>query len=45
MREYLENGIRLGWLINRKAQQVEVYRYKQAVEILESPTILSGEDV
>lgn len=45
MREYLENGVRLGWLINRKAQQVEIYRYKQAVEILKSPTILSGADV
>nr|WP_289623998.1 Uma2 family endonuclease [Desertifilum tharense] len=45
MREYLENGLRLGWLINPKTRQVEIYRPNQAVEVLESPTTLSGEDV
>ncbi|MBE9127424.1 MULTISPECIES: Uma2 family endonuclease [unclassified Coleofasciculus] len=45
MKEYLENGIRLGWLINRRTRQVEIYRQGQEVEVLESPASLSGEDV
>lgn len=45
MREYLENGLRLGWLINPKSQQVEIYRSHQPTEVLQSPTSLSGEDV
>lgn len=45
MQEYLDNGVKLGWLINRKSRRVEVYRQGKAVELLESPTELSGEDV
>ncbi|MEH2257224.1 Uma2 family endonuclease [Nostoc sp.] len=45
MREYIDNGVRLGWLINRKSRQVEIYRQNQEVEVLESPVTLSGEDV
>lgn len=45
MREYIANGLRLGWLINPKSQQVEIYRQNQEIEVLESPTSLSGEDV
>ncbi|MEO0841745.1 MAG: Uma2 family endonuclease [Cyanobacteria bacterium J06643_5] len=45
MREYIENGLRLGWLINPKDKQVEIYRIGKEVEILDSPTSLSGEDV
>jgi Uma2 family endonuclease len=45
MEEYRSNGVRLGWLINPQQQQVEIYRLGQDVEILESPTVLSGEDV
>lgn len=45
MREYRDNGARLGWLINRKSRQVEIYRQNQEVEVLESPVSLSGEDV
>ncbi|NCS06567.1 MAG: Uma2 family endonuclease, partial [Microcystis aeruginosa G13-07] len=26
MQEYLDNGTRLGWLINRKTREVEIYR-------------------
>lgn len=40
--EYLENGTQLGWLINRKQQQVEIYRPNQPVEILAAPKTLSG---
>ncbi|MBN3963070.1 Uma2 family endonuclease [Nostoc sp. NMS8] len=45
MREYIDNGVRLGWLINRKSRQVEIYRQGQEIEVLESPVSLSGEDV
>ncbi|QYX31665.1 Uma2 family endonuclease [Sphaerospermopsis torques-reginae] len=45
MREYIDNGLRLGWLLNPKDQQVEIYRQNQEVEILENPQSLSGEDV
>lgn len=45
MQEYRDNGVRLGWLIDPKNQRVEIYRLSQAVEVLQSPTSLSGEDV
>ena len=45
MREYMQNGLRLGWLINPQLKQVEIYRPNQDVEVLNSPTSLSGEDV
>ncbi|MDJ0737534.1 MAG: Uma2 family endonuclease [Nostocaceae cyanobacterium] len=45
MREYMDNGAKLGWLINRQQQQVEIYRPNRDVEILQSPQTLSGEDV
>jgi len=45
MQEYIENGTRLGWLINRKNRQVEIYRQGREKEIVENPTTLSGEDV
>jgi Uma2 family endonuclease len=43
MQEYLENGTNLGWLINRKDRQVEIYRSERSVEILQAPSSLSGE--
>ncbi|BAY31806.1 hypothetical protein NIES2107_36920 [Nostoc carneum NIES-2107] len=45
MQEYLDNGSRLGWLIDLATQRVEIYRHNQDVEILQSPTSLSGEDI
>lgn len=45
LQEYIENGVRLGWLINREIRYVEIYRPGQAVEGLFDPTSLSGEDV
>ncbi|MDZ8026358.1 MAG: Uma2 family endonuclease [Nostoc sp. DedQUE01] len=45
MQEYIDNGVKLGWLINPKMDQVEIYRLGQPVEILTSPQQLSGEDV
>jgi Uma2 family endonuclease len=45
MQEYLDNGVRLGWLIDPQNQQVQIYRQGQPIEVLQSPTTLSGEDV
>ena len=45
MQEYIDNGTRLGWLINPQDQQVEIYRPSQESEILNSPGNVSGENV
>lgn len=45
MQEYLENGTRLGFLIDRKNKKVEIYQPNTEVKVLESPNSLSGEDV
>lgn len=45
MKEYQENGAKLGWLIDPKNQRVEIYRPDQEVEILENPTTLSGGNI
>ncbi|MEM8719408.1 MAG: Uma2 family endonuclease [Cyanobacteria bacterium P01_G01_bin.39] len=45
MREYLDNGMLLGWLINPMQQQVEIYHQHQEVEIANAPSSLSGEDI
>jgi Uma2 family endonuclease len=45
MREYIENGVRLGWLIDPTEKRVHVYRADKTIEILENPTKVSGENV
>lgn len=45
MQEYIENGCRLGWVINRKKREAEIYRPGRNVEVLQSPQTLDGEDV
>lgn len=45
MQEYLDNGLRLGWLINPRDRSVEVYRPGQPVERVVNPKSLSGEAV
>ena len=45
MSEYLNNGLQLGWLIDRINKKVEVYRLGKEVEILDNPTNLSGENI
>lgn len=45
MQEYMASGVRLGWLINPKDQQVEIYRPGQKAEVRSLPTQLSGESV
>ncbi|NEP49367.1 MAG: Uma2 family endonuclease, partial [Moorea sp. SIO3C2] len=46
MQEYIDNQLRLGWLIDPNHKTVEIYRLNnQPVEVLKSPRTLSGEDV
>ena len=45
MQEYRDNGVRLGFLIDPQNQRVEIYRLGRDVEVLESPTSLSGENL
>ncbi|MDJ0661165.1 MAG: Uma2 family endonuclease [Crocosphaera sp.] len=45
MQEYLNSGLKLGWLIDPQNQKVEIYRQNQPVEILSLPTLLSGENI
>jgi Uma2 family endonuclease len=45
MQEYMNAGVKLGWLIDRKTRSVEIYRQGQPKEVLEFPTSLSGEDI
>ncbi|MBR8840178.1 MAG: Uma2 family endonuclease [Stigonema ocellatum SAG 48.90 = DSM 106950] len=45
MQEYRDNQVKLGWLIDRKTQRVEIYRLGEEVEVLASPTELSGEGI
>jgi len=45
MQEYLENGAKLGWLLDPQHRRVELYRPRVDVEVLENPVELSGEDV
>ncbi len=46
MEEYMqENGIQLGWLIDRKNRKVYIYRPGMPVECLDNPPTLDGENV
>ncbi len=43
MREYLDNGARLGWLIDPSTRQVYVYRPATPLEVLDAPPSVSGD--
>ena len=43
MDEYMENGVRLGWLIDPLDRRVYVYRPNSEVEILENPESVSAD--
>lgn len=45
MQEYLDNEVRLGWLLDPMLKTVEIYRIGQPVEVLTNPTQLDGENV
>lgn len=43
MQEYIDNGARLGWLIDPAQKRVYIYRPNQPIEQLDNPSSLSGE--
>jgi Uma2 family endonuclease len=45
MQEYLDSGVKLGWLINPKTKIVEIYRQGKPKEVLENPRYLYGENI
>lgn len=45
MQEYMDSGVKLGWMFNPQDQQVEIYRQEQLKEVRQLPTELSGESV
>jgi Uma2 family endonuclease len=45
MQEYIDNGARLGWLLDPQNRQVSIYRPGVPVEQLDDPATISGEPV
>ena len=45
MREYINNGTQLGWLINPQNRTVEIYRPHQDAIALDHPNQISDEDI
>ena len=46
MREYIDNGCRLGWMIDPKTEEVRIYRADGSVSVMHGfDNSLSGEDV
>ncbi len=45
LREYIENGARLGWLIDPETRRAHIYRPNEPVQVLEDPDSLSGDPV
>jgi len=45
LREYIENGASLGWLIDPVTRRLHVYRASQAPEILKAPRSVSADPV
>ncbi len=43
MQEYIDNGVLLGWLIDRQNRTVYIYRPNQEPQVLENPPQVSGE--
>lgn len=43
MEEYVENGARLGWLIDPSEKKIYIYRQNEETEVLENPATVTGE--
>ena len=43
MEEYIENGVRLGWLIDPRQRRVYIYQPGETVQVLEDPANVSGD--
>jgi Uma2 family endonuclease len=42
MQEYIDNGAKLGWLIDPQSQEVTIYQFNESPKILSKPNILDG---
>jgi Uma2 family endonuclease len=45
MQEYLNSGLKLGWLINPQDREVEIYHYQKPRTVVKMPCLLSGEEI
>ena len=45
MQEYINNGVSLGWLIDRTTRQVYIYTPDSEVKSLDNPQTISGEPI
>lgn len=45
LREYIENGAQLGWLLDPQARHVDVYRADGTVEVLNDAETIEGDSV
>jgi Uma2 family endonuclease len=45
MQEYIDNGVSLGWLIDRTTRQVYIYTPDSEVKSLDNPQTISGEPI
>jgi Uma2 family endonuclease len=45
LQEYIANGAQLGWLIDPLEKRVHIYRPDQSVEVLDDPSMVSGDPV
>ena len=45
MQEYIDNGVRLGWLLDPIRSRAVIYRPGQPPEQIDTPTILNGDPV
>ncbi len=45
MEEWIENGVRLAWLIDTKTKQVHIYRPDNEPEVLDDPSKVLAEDL
>ena len=45
MQQYIDNGVQLGWLIDRKQRRVYIYRPGNPVDCLNHPAAVSGDPI
>ena len=45
MQEYMDCGVKFGWLISPDSREVEIYRNSRDKEVLSNPNSVSGEDI
>ncbi|HAC65688.1 MAG TPA: hypothetical protein DCF68_19690 [Cyanothece sp. UBA12306] len=45
LQEYIDNGVKLGWLIDRKNRRVYIYRPQREVECLDNPTTVMDDSI